>query len=56
MTYPAAPFGHLLRLTDHVGLLEHAAGIVPRHEHGYCVDDVARGVVVVCRGDRKSVV
>ncbi len=49
MTYPAAPFGHLLRLTDHVGLLEHAEGIVPRHEHGYCVDDVARGVVVVCR-------
>jgi len=22
---------------------------VPRHEHGYCVDDVARGLVVVCR-------
>ena len=49
MTYPAAPFRHLQRLTDHVGLLEHAEGIVPRHEHGYCVDDVARGLVVVCR-------
>ncbi len=22
---------------------------MPRHEHGYCVDDVARGLVVVCR-------
>ena len=49
MTHPAAPFRHLQRLTDNVGLLEHAEGIVPRHEHGYCVDDVARGLVVVCR-------
>ncbi len=49
MSYPAAPFRHLQRLTDHIGLLEHAEGIVPRHEHGYCVDDVARGLVVVCR-------
>jgi hypothetical protein len=49
MSYPAAPFRHLQRLTDHIGLLEHAEGIVPLHEHGYCVDDVARGLVVVCR-------
>ena len=49
MTCPAAPFRHLLRLTDHVGLLEHATGSVPQHHHGYCVDDVARGLVVVCR-------
>jgi hypothetical protein len=49
MSYPTAPFRHLQRLTDHVGLLEHAEGTVPRHEHGYCVDDVARGLVVVCR-------
>jgi hypothetical protein len=49
MSYPAAPFRHLQRLTDSVGLLEHAEGIVPRYEHGYCVDDVARGLVVVCR-------
>jgi len=48
MTCPAAPFQHLLRMTDEVGLLEHAKGIVPRYEHGYC-DDVARGLVVVCR-------
>jgi hypothetical protein len=49
MRCPAAPFRHLQRLTDSVGLLEHAEGIVPRHAHGYCVDDVARGLVVVCR-------
>jgi hypothetical protein len=42
-------FGHLLRLTDERGLFEHARLSVPRPEHGYCVDDVARGLVVVCR-------
>ncbi|MEP7025379.1 MAG: glycosyltransferase [Actinomycetota bacterium] len=49
MTCPPAPFQHLLRMTDEIGLFEHADGIVPRYEHGYCVDDVARGLVVVCR-------
>src|SRR5580704_7974429 len=49
MSCPAPPFRHLQRLTDTVGLLEHANGTVPRHEHGYCVDDVARGLAVVCR-------
>jgi hypothetical protein len=42
-------FDHLERLTDERGLFEHALGAVPRREHGYCVDDVARGLVVVCR-------
>jgi hypothetical protein len=46
---PTPPFRHLLRLTDHVGLFEHAEGTTPRLEHGYCVDDVARGLVMVCR-------
>jgi hypothetical protein len=42
-------FVHLERLTDDRGLFEHALGSVPRREHGYCVDDVARGLVVTCR-------
>ncbi|WP_250279634.1 glycosyltransferase [Frankia sp. Cppng1_Ct_nod] len=42
-------FAHLLRLSDDVGLFEHALGAVPRREHGYCVDDVARGLVVLAR-------
>ena len=42
-------FDHLERLTDDRGLFEHACLAVPRPEHGYCVDDVARGLVVVCR-------
>ncbi len=41
-------FDHLERLSDGRGLFEHARHAVPRREHGYCVDDVARGLVVVC--------
>jgi hypothetical protein len=42
-------FDHLIRLSDDTGLLEHARGSVPLRQHGYCVDDVARGLLVVCR-------
>ena len=49
LSSPAAPFRHLQRLTDNVGVLERADGVVPRHEYGYRVDDVACGLVVVCR-------
>ena len=42
-------FDHLERLTDSRGLFEHALLTVPRREHGYCVDDAARGLVVACR-------
>lgn len=40
---------HMLRMSDEVGLFEHADGAIPRREHGYCVDDVARGLLVLCR-------
>ncbi len=46
---PAPPFEHLRRLTDAGGMYEHADRTAPRPEHGYCVDDVARGLVVACR-------
>lgn len=42
-------FDHLHRLTDGRGLFEHALHGEPRPEHGYCVDDVARALAVVCR-------
>jgi hypothetical protein len=40
---------HLNGISDDIGLFEHCRGDQPRHEHGYCVDDVARGVVVLQR-------
>jgi hypothetical protein len=46
---PAPPFEHVLRLSDDVGMFEHADGVQPRREGGYCLDDVARALVVVCR-------
>jgi hypothetical protein len=53
---PVEPrFDHLWRLSDDTGLFEHALGATPRREHGYCVDDVARGLVVLCREQGRSV-
>jgi hypothetical protein len=47
--YPQPSFAHLIRLSDDTGLLEHAQGAAPSRRHGYCVDDVARGLMVICR-------
>jgi len=49
MTVSEPPFDHLLRLSDDTGVLEHARGAVPRRGSGYCTDDVARALVVICR-------
>jgi hypothetical protein len=46
---PEPAFDHVLRLTDERGIFEHADGIAPRYDGGYCLDDVARALVVVCR-------
>jgi hypothetical protein len=42
-------YAHILRLSDGRGIFEHAAGSVPRVEGGYCLDDTARALIVVCR-------
>lgn len=42
-------FAHLARLTTSHGLYEHALLDEPRPEHGYCVDDVARALVLLAR-------
>ena len=49
MSSPPISFAHLFRLSDRGGLYEHAQLTVPRPEHGYCIDDIARGLVVVAR-------
>ena len=49
MSLPEISFAHLRRLTDDRGLFEHARGTVARRHLGYCVDDVARALVVVSR-------
>lgn len=42
-------FDHLRALTDDLGIFEHALLDVPRREHGYCVDDAARALVLLVR-------
>ena len=42
-------FQHLLSISDERGVFEHCLGGVPRVEHGYCVDDVSRALIVVER-------
>jgi glycosyltransferase involved in cell wall biosynthesis len=36
----------LLALTDDVGIIQHADGVTPRYDSGYCIDDAARLVLV----------
>lgn len=54
MTVAAGPsrgpsFSHLVALSDAHGVFEHALFDVPRRDHGYCVDDVARALIVIVR-------
>jgi len=51
MTSVARPISlaHMEHMTDDIGLFEHALLDQPRVEHGYCVDDVARGLIVTVR-------
>ncbi len=50
MTVPTmSTLAHLDAMTDGRGLFEHARGVVPRREHGYCVDDNARLLLVTSR-------
>ncbi|MFD3444555.1 glycosyltransferase [Microbacteriaceae bacterium 4G12] len=49
MPLAAPSFHHLLALSDDTGIFEHARHDVPRREHGYCVDDVSRGLIVIVR-------
>jgi glycosyltransferase involved in cell wall biosynthesis len=49
---------HLSTLTDDVGIVQHAHGVIPNRQSGYCVDDVARLAVVSLalagRGDERA--
>jgi len=40
---------HLGRMTTPIGIFEHASGIVPRIDHGYCTDDNARLLLIASR-------
>jgi hypothetical protein len=54
VTVLTAPFEHVHRLTDGDGIIEHAREAEPRADCGYCLDDAARGLVVVSREPNPS--
>ena len=52
---PGSPiFAHLLAMSDGHGLFEHALLDEPRRDHGYCVDDVARALVLLLRESERT--
>ena len=53
---PAAlPLHAVERMTDAVGIIQHAVHSVPDREHGYCIDDNARALMMmVRRGDERQ--
>lgn len=42
-------YAHLLALATPRGVFEHCTGQTPLPQHGYCVDDVARALIVIAR-------
>jgi hypothetical protein len=46
---PSPTYAHIRRMSDAHGIFEHAKGIVPRVRGGYCLDDAARALIVMCR-------
>ncbi len=45
---PAVNLTHMKVLTDDNGMLQHAYYTIPDRNHGYCVDDNARALMVTC--------
>ncbi|MEJ5358988.1 MAG: glycosyltransferase family 4 protein [Desulfobacterales bacterium] len=46
---PQPRLDHILRLTDDVGILQHARYGIPDRRHGYCTDDNARALIAVLK-------
>jgi hypothetical protein len=47
-------FGHVVSMSDEIGMFEHADRALPRREHGYCTDDMARLLIVAVREPDRS--
>ncbi|MBI1756391.1 MAG: glycosyltransferase family 4 protein [Fimbriimonas ginsengisoli] len=52
---PPLNLAHLRRMTDDVGLIQHATYVVPNYSEGYCLDDNARALLLttqLCQSGR----
>jgi len=45
---PRINLHHFQVLTDNTGILQHAFFTIPNRDHGYCIDDNARALIVSC--------
>ena len=45
---------HILRITDHIGIIEHCIFTKPNRKEGYCVDDNARALSACLKIDGKE--
>ena len=48
---PVLKLTPITRMTDGVGMLQHSILGVPDRRHGYCIDDNARGLLLMARAD-----
>ena len=46
LVLPVFNLAHVLRLTDDTGIIQHAKYSVPNRKEGYCLDDIARGLLM----------
>jgi len=53
---PAIKLHHLLRMTDGIGMFQHASFNVPNYQEGYCTDDNARAFILCNLLEESSVV
>lgn len=51
---PAFDLMHIYRLTNQVGILQHAKYSTPNYHHGYCLDDNARALLLVVMAHEKK--
>jgi glycosyltransferase involved in cell wall biosynthesis len=54
-TLPEVNLSHLRLMTDDAGILQHARFSVPRYSEGYCLDDNARGLLLMALLDDEGV-
>lgn len=48
-------FAAIVRMSDDCGMLQHAKRSIPDRNHGYCIDDTARALILLLRGARAGV-
>ncbi|MES2426724.1 MAG: glycosyltransferase [Bacteroidota bacterium] len=51
---PKFSLGHVLRLTDDTGIVQHAKYGIPNLKEGYCLDDNARALIMAIMAHKRS--